>query len=106
METVVFPSPGIALVTGVRLEDAYVNVWMEKDGRVRSCAYEPVPASYPGTGDLFASVLTGAMMQERAFEQAVRLATEYVRETIQLTLDCDTEPVYGVQLEKTLGKLM
>lgn len=98
--------PGIALVTGVRLEDAYANVWMEKDGRVRHCAYEPVPASYPGTGDLFASVLTGAMMQERPFEQAVSIATEYVRETIQLTLDCDTEPVYGVQLEKTLGKLI
>ena len=97
--------PKIALVTGVTLEDRHVNAWMDQEGKVRMYGYEPVPACYPGTGDLFASTLTGALMQERSFEQAVALATEYVRDTMLTTLACGTEPIYGVQLEKTLKDL-
>lgn len=97
--------PGTALVTGVPLEDAHVNAWMGRDGKVHTRAYAPVDASFPGTGDLFASVLTGGLTRGMAFEDAVSLATEYVRDTMLYTLSCGTEPLYGVQLELTLGKL-
>jgi len=97
--------PKTALLTGVRVEDAHVNAWMTHDGRVHAIEYEPVHAGFPGTGDLFASVLTGALMQGRAFEAAVRLATDYVRETMIHTVDCKTQPVHGVQLEQTLHLL-
>jgi hypothetical protein len=40
------------------------------------------------------------------FEDAVKLATDYVRETMIHTVNCKTEPVYGVQLEQTLGLLI
>lgn len=97
--------PKKALLTGVRYEDAHVNAWMGEDGALRVCAYEPICASFPGTGDLFTSVLTGALVQEMAFERAVSLATDYVRETMRVTVECGTQPLYGVQLEKTLGLL-
>lgn len=98
--------PKTALLTGVRVEDAHMNAWMTHDGRVHAIEYEPVHAGFPGTGDLFASVLTGALMQGRAFEAAVRLATDYVRETMIHTVACATEPVHGVQLEQTLSRLL
>ena len=98
--------PKVALVTGVPLEDVHANVWMGEDGGVRVCEYEPVHASYPGTGDLFASVLTGALTRGDSFEEAVGLATRFVRDVMRRTLECGTEPVYGVQLEKSLGALM
>ena len=97
--------PGTALLTGVVLENAHVNAWMGKDGRVKTIEYEPVHASFPGTGDLFASVLTGSLTKGMSFEEAFRLATTYVRETMLTTVECNTEPVYGVQLEKTLSRL-
>lgn len=98
--------PKTALLTGVMLEDAHVNAWMDEKGAVGMIGYEPVRASYPGTGDLFASVLTGGLTKGMGFEEAVKLATSYVRETMLHTLHCGTEPVYGVQLEQTLSLLM
>ena len=106
MEKLMELGPGTVLLTGIPLEDAHVNAWMGEDGQVRTCAYDPVPASFPGTGDLFASVLTGALTRGQSFEEAVRLATDYVRETMLVTLQCGTPPLHGVQLEKTLYKLI
>ncbi len=97
--------PKKALLTGVVLEDRHVNAWMEQDGRVRMLEYQPVQAGFPGTGDLFASVLAGGLTKGMAFEETARLATEYVRTTMLHTVDCGTEPVYGVQLEQTLQLL-
>lgn len=97
--------PKTALLTGVVLEEKHVNAWMGEDGKTHCVEYEPVHASFPGTGDLFASVLTGALVKGKSFEEAVRLATDYVRGTMRHTVDCGTEPVYGVQLEQTLELL-
>lgn len=97
--------PKTSLLTGGILEDEHVNAWMGMDGRLHTYAYEPVPASFPGTGDLFASVLTGALTKGMPFADAVALATDYVRETMLVTVDCHTPPLHGVQLEQTLGRL-
>ena len=106
LEQLLALKPRTALITGVNLEGTHVNAWMGQDGAVRTCAYWPVPASYPGTGDLFAAVLTGALTRGQPFADSVALATEYVRETMLATLKCSTESVYGVQLEQTLGMLI
>ena len=98
--------PQTALITGVPLESVHVNAWMTTNGKLHTCPYEPVPASFPGTGDLFASVLTGALVRGQSFSAAVQLATDYVRETMLVTLECGTPPLHGVQLEKTLNKLV
>lgn len=98
--------PKTALITGVNLEGTHVNAWMAGDGILRAREYEPVGASFPGTGDLFASVLTGALVRGAELDRAVTLAAEYVRTTMLRTLACGTQPVYGVQLEQTLGTLI
>jgi len=98
--------PKTALLTGVPMDGAHVNAWMTQDGKIHTCAYQPVNASFPGTGDLFSSVLTGALTRGDSFEQAVNLSTNYVRETMLTTMECGTVPVFGVQLEKTLQKLV
>ena len=97
--------PEITLLTGVVLEGKHVNAWMGKNGKIGMIEYEPVHASFPGTGDLFASVLTGGLTKGMQFENAVQLATDYVRETMIHTVNCKTEPVHGVQLEQTLELL-
>ena len=60
---------------------------------------------YPGTGDLFASVLTGAMVQGAGLECAVQRAAEYVYRSIEVTIPVKTEPRMGVQFEKILYML-
>lgn len=61
---------------------------------------------YPGTGDLFASVMLGALLNGRALEDACDLAGEYVKDCIAYTAAQQTDPVDGVQFEKLLGKII
>ena len=106
LERLMALGPKRALMTGVKLDGANANAWMAEDGVTRLCAYRAVPAAYPGTGDLFTSVIAGALTRGDAFEDALPLATRYVQYTMRETLQCGTDPLLGVQLEKTLQELM
>ena len=88
------------------LSGKHVNAWMQKDGALHTLSYAPVHAAFPGTGDLFASVVAGACTLGFTLEKAVAVATEYTRIAMQHTVDCATTPVFGVQLEQTLNTLI
>ena len=67
--------------------------------------YEYVPAAYPGTGDIFASVLTGAMLRGDSFPIAMARATRFVELAIKTTFSYGTDTRYGVMFERCLGWL-
>lgn len=61
---------------------------------------------YPGTGDLFASAMLGAMLCGDTLEDACELAGEYVKDCIAYTMAQQTDPMHGVQFEKVLPRLI
>ncbi len=61
--------------------------------------------SYPGTGDLFASVLLGKMLGGAPFSKAVSAASAFVRDVIAVSERYDTPHRDGVALEPCLYKL-
>ena len=61
---------------------------------------------YPGTGDLFASTMLGAMLNDMSLEDACELAGEYVKDCIAYTMAQQTDPMHGVQFEKVLPRLI
>ncbi len=61
--------------------------------------------SYPGTGDLFASVLLGKMLSGAPFTKAVAAASAFVRDVIAYSEKFDTPHREGVALEPCLYKL-
>lgn len=70
------------------------------------CPYRRVGAAYHGTGDLFTSVLTGALLKGADVKDAVRQAGGFVRRVIEQSVACGADPRLGVQLEATLKCLM
>lgn len=60
--------------------------------------------NYPGTGDLFASVLVGALLRGNALSAAVDAAAGFVADAINYT-DPAAEPALGVWFEPLLGRL-
>jgi len=96
------------VLTGVSKTDGRMaNAYMEQGDRMHGeCAFEHLSVHYPGTGDLFASVLTGAMVQGDNISRAVQRAAEYVYGAIAITIQTGTEPRMGVQFEKTLHELV
>ena len=62
-------------------------------------------AFYPGTGDAFASVLTGSLLLGDSLPVAVDRAVHFVYLGIQATYGYDTPHRDGVLLERTLPSL-
>ncbi len=61
---------------------------------------------YPGTGDIFASVLLGKLLDGHTFKESAELAADFVRETVNDTFAAHTPVRDGVLLEKNLFKLL
>lgn len=69
-------------------------------------AKEQIQASYHGTGDVFASTFTGAMMNELGFREAVSCAVDYTVECIRQTEKDTKKRWYGVNFETAIPYLL
>lgn len=98
----------IAVITGVPLAEgviANIGCDREQGGFWRvDCDY--VPASYPGTGDIFASVLTGGLLKGDSLPIAIDRATSFTQIAIKNTYSYGLEPKNGVLFEPSLGWLI
>ncbi len=68
--------------------------------------HEKMPQSFHGTGDIFASVLTGALMRGLSLEKSYALAADYVVESIRETLSHKDYNWYGVDFEAAFPMLV
>ena len=61
---------------------------------------------YPGTGDLFATVMLAALLNGDQLADACEFAGEFVKDCIAYTAAQQTDPMHGVQFEKLLPRLI
>jgi Pyridoxal/pyridoxine/pyridoxamine kinase len=96
--------PSKIVITGVPTSSGQVlNAGYDRSSRTFLHDYHDyLPASYPGTGDIFASVLLGAMLSGTDLPSAVKLAADFVSVAINATRAADTPVREGVLLEKVL----
>ncbi|MEG1943149.1 MAG: PfkB family carbohydrate kinase, partial [Angelakisella sp.] len=92
---------GVTLATG---EYANISYDSERNSFWKSVT-EYLPVSYPGTGDIFAAVLTAALLSGDSLPMAVDRATDYLGLTIKTTYGYSTDTREGVMLEDTLERL-
>lgn len=96
--------PEKVVITGVTLATGeYANVCYDREHNSfwKSVA-DHIPVHYPGTGDIFAAVLTASLLQGDSLPMAMDRATRYVELTIKTTYSYSTDPRDGVMLERTL----
>ena len=67
---------------------------------------EKIPVKYHGTGDVFASALVGALVNEKTLEESLKIAVDYVWETIKETFIEKKENAYGVNFEAKIPFLI
>ena len=100
--------PQIVLVTSVPTQQKnQTQVWAfdRRCAEFFQVACEYIPVSYPGTGDIFTSVLVGRLLQGDALEAAIAAAAAFVAAAIRLTLQGEGARREGVQLELALPLL-
>lgn len=97
-----------AVLTGVTPDSTHTGVMAMKreDGSIFEYYTEQVPASYHGTGDLFASVVSGSLLRGKTLPQALTIACDFTASTIRLTRATHSGPAYGVEFEALLPELM
>ena len=61
-----------------------------------------IPGEYHGTGDVFASVLTGALVQKKSLLESAQLAARFVRDCAERTYPQGTPIQEGVDFEPLL----
>ena len=61
--------------------------------------------NFHGTGDLFASAVTGALVLKKDIKDAVKIACDFVQESIECTLLNPNYNWYGVDFESALRNL-
>ena len=93
------------VLTGVGFAPDQTGAAVRYNGEVSFYSHPRVGASYSGTGDIFASAFTGAYLQEKSMDEAVRIASDYTLQCIRNTFD---QPAhwYGVKFETALPYLI
>lgn len=94
------------VITGVACCDEILTVGTDADGEIFTHRTHRLSVGYPGTGDIFASVLLGLMLRKRGFCEAVDAAADFTALTIRRTMPQKTPVRNGVALESCIRELV
>ena len=97
-----------AVLTGINYVEGQIGVMCYDSQTNAYSTYfrEKVNASYHGTGDVFASTLTGALVKGFSFEESLKIAVDYTVECIRATNEDKNSRWYGVNFEETIPYLI
>lgn len=100
--------PEYVIITSAPSENeknATTIAYSRKDERTWKVTTDYVPASYPGTGDAFASVITGCLLNGDSLPEAIDRAVYFINMGIKTTFGYNQSPLDGINQEKVLHYL-
>lgn len=99
--------PKIVIVTSVPTEckKMCVIAYDRENDSYWKVENDYIPASYPGTGDAYASVLIGSLLQGDSLPVAMERASQFIFQSIKRSYGYNYDTKEGILLEKTLGTL-
>ena len=100
--------PEIIVVTSVPDGDdgkTTVVAYNRQDGRYWKVPVDYLPAAYPGTGDTFASVLLGCLLQGDNLPMSLDRAVHFISHGVRSTFGFHYDEKEGILLEKVLPAL-
>lgn len=92
-------------ITGIHYGDGMVATYASRAGESMMYGAKHIGRSYPGTGDLFASVMLGKLIGGMSFDVAAKTASKFTRDVIKYSEKFGDETRNGVILEPMLKKL-
>lgn len=100
--------PEYCIITSAPSEDHHniaTIAYNKSDGRMWRVCSDYVPATYPGTGDAFASVITGCLLHGDSLPEAIERAVHFINMGIKATFGYEHQPLDGMNQEKVLRYL-
>ena len=107
MEKVLALGAGAVVLTGVSYREGELGVAVLRrgDDAISYYFHERLAKNSHGTGDIFASAFTGALMRGKTMEDAAKIAADFTLLCIKETLS-EPDHWYGVKFEPMLGELI
>ncbi|MDE6060463.1 MAG: pyridoxamine kinase [Clostridia bacterium] len=93
------------VMTGVSYDESSTGIAVLSEEGYFYYPHKRIARSSHGTGDVYASTFTGALMRGKSVNEAAVIAADYTLDCIESTVD-DPSHWYGVKFEKCLGKLV
>ena len=80
-------------------------VYDRESGQVEFLLTDSIPGEYHGSGDVFASVLTGALVRGKGLQEAAGMAVRFVRDCAERTYPLNLSMREGLDFEPLLWRL-
>lgn len=94
------------IITGIMREGLIHNYCFDRNsGKFFSVNSQIIGANYPGTGDIFASVMLGELLKGICLKDAVTKASSFVSRCINVTFKANTPQRNGILLESVINEL-
>ncbi len=93
------------VLTGVGYREGMTGVVVYENNEYKYYEHRKISKGCHGTGDVYASAFTGALMRGHDAFSAAKIAADYTVLCIENTQD-DPDHWYGVKFESVLGKLI
>ena len=94
------------VLTGVCYDERRIGAAVY-DGENKSYVFtERLCSMYHGTGDIFSSTMTAALMNGRSLKAAAQIAVNFTAACIKKTMEEDTDPRLGVNFESQIPNLI
>ena len=93
------------VITGLHCNGDLVATYVKDKESCRLHTEKHVGCNYPGTGDLFASVLLGKIINGASVYEAAVFASSFTRDTVEYSMGFDTPVREGVSFEPLLYRL-
>ncbi len=97
-----------AVLTGVSLSKGKTGAmgYNKETGAYTLYQNDLVDAKYHGTGDVFSSIVVGALMRGLDLQESLKLAADMTAETIRVTEKNPDNPWYGVDFEAVIPEIL
>lgn len=93
------------VLTGVSYTEGKTGVAVYQNGDVSYYEHDKIAKGCHGTGDIYASAFTGALMNNKTVYEAAKIAADYTVKCI-INTQGDSEHWYGAKFETALGDLI
>lgn len=93
------------ILTGISYDDETTGVIVKTEKGIEYYSHKKVPVGSHGTGDVFASAFSGALLRGKSQFEASRVAANYTLRCIENTIGDDNHK-YGVKFETAIPYLL
>lgn len=96
-----------AVLTGISLKKGELGAYVYDSLNKKFFYYsrEKLPVSFHGTGDIFASAMCGALVNDKSIEESNKIAVDYTVESMIKTMEDKNHEWYGVNFEQAIPYL-